>query len=411
MGRLLLFLFCWLIGNPLPGQESWCNTQVLDDALQSPSAYQRFREAVQEAEKNFPVHTRSVKYYPVVIHVVARPGYQMVTRAQALQQLDVLNRDFAGRGENLFRVPPAFRERIGSAGIQFCLATTDPEGNPTSGITFTQTNLSDIALRFGEEGRRIIHYDQLGGKTGWDPTRYINIWLGEFGTILGSAAFPGLSPHDEEIGLVINIDHFGVIGDGAYGHPYGRGHTLTHEMGHFFGLLHIWGEGTAEDCTDSDDIDDTPNAAGPHYHCPEGEQFSCGVSNLYQDFMDLTDDQCLAMFTKGQATRMEVVAGLYYPDMGADAPCTTAMTQFSSWYDGLTWATDAFAGKLILYHPDGFTGLISVRVFSMDGKRVSQVEQTDGWSVLLDLSRVGPGVYFVEIAHGAEKRTRKIVMY
>ena len=53
---------------------------------------------------------------------------------------------------------------IADVQLHFCLATVDPDGQPTSGITFTHTDVKDIALQTGEGGRMAIHYDQLGGR-------------------------------------------------------------------------------------------------------------------------------------------------------------------------------------------------------------------------------------------------------
>lgn len=408
-GYFLVFLvFCFGVLN---GQAPACGTNLELNDPEQRAAFEQFLSNVEGYEKGNAIDNRAIRYYQVVIHVVAPFWYQHVSVAQALQQIDVLNRDFAGTGENVERLPADFRDIVGSAQLQFCLATTDPDGAPTSGITFTETDIRDIALRYGEGGRRVIHYDQLGGKTGWDPTRYINIWLGEFGTILGSSAFPGLTPHDEEIGLVINISHFGAIGDAGYVNEYGRGHTLTHEMGHFFGLTHIWGQGTNPSCNDSDNITDTPNAAGPYFNCPDGDRFSCGTNNMYQNFMDLTDDYCLAAFTQGQVNRMRAVADIYYPDMHSENACTVPEPNYDTWYDGLVWASDPGSDKLVLYHPEGFTGAVKVEVFSADGKRVQQGSWVNDVSALIDLSRVGPGVYFVYLTYLDSRKCRKIVVY
>jgi hypothetical protein len=182
-------------------------------------------------------------------------------------------------------------------------------------------------------------------------------------------------------------------------------------MGHFFGLRHIWGDGDEDDCTNSDDIDDTPNAAGPYFGCPSGEQISCGTSDMYQNFMDFTDDRCLAAFTHGQVARMQAVAEIYYPQLYSESGCTVAEHVFEKWIDELTWAVDHASRKIILYHPSGFDRQIQLRVFSVDGRMVYKTEIGDAWSALIDLNTSRPGIFLVQMMAGDECRVRKVVMW
>ena len=288
----------------MAGQGNRCDVDQRFNLTKENPVYQSFLSRIEHGTTPGNIEPRSESYFPVVIHVVMREPLQHVSVAQAIQQLDVLNADFAARGNNIEKLRDEFRPLVGDAQMKFCLATVDPQGQPTSGITHTATTVQDIALQTGDGGRIAIHWDELGGKTGWDPTRYINIWIGEYGGILGSASFPGMANYPEEIGLIIDPKYFGSIGAAGNSGFYSGGHTLTHEMGHFFGLKHIWGQGTGEDCNDSDEIEDTPNAAGPYYDCPQGLQESCGTSDMYQNFMDFTDDRCLAAFTHDQVMHM-----------------------------------------------------------------------------------------------------------
>jgi len=341
--------------------------------------------------------------------VVARESYQHISEVQVIQQLDVLNNDFAGKGENINKLLEEFEPLVADTEIRFCLASIDPAGNPTNGITYTTTKVKDIALQ-GDFGRSSIHYDQLEGKTGWDPSRYINIWIGEYGSFLGSASFPGMAIYPEEIGIVIDIRAFGSLGDAATNGYYGGGHTLTHEMGHFFGLFHIWG-GDSNDCNDSDEIDDTPNAEDHYFDCPSGIQMSCGTSNMYQNFMDLTDDRCLAAFTHGQSARMNATINVFYPGLGIDEPCHSVIQPFDRWYDELIWTYDRTSRQYVLYHPDGYSGNIQLDVFSVDGRLFLHDTWEDNQSYLLDLNSNASGIYFVRISDGQHDKIRKVVNY
>ncbi len=395
----------------LVGQTNKCDVDRRFKLGLEDSMYNQFLSRIIEHQVNQQIDSRSIFYFPVVIHVVAREPNQPVSVAQALNQLDVLNADFAGTGNNVTKLLQEFIPLVADAQMQFCLATSDPDGQPTSGITYTSTTISNIATKTEEGGRIAIHYDQTGGKTGWDPSRYINIWVGEYGGILGSASFPGMAPYPEEIGLILDPAFFGSIGDAGQSGYFSGGHTLTHEMGHFFGLKHIWGSGFDTHCDDDDEIDDTPKAAGPYYGCPSGQQISCGVSNMYQNFMDFTDDRCLAAFSHGQVALMQSVQEIFYPDLAVEGACTAYTTTFSAWYDQLVWSHDPSAATYVVYGPDGWMGFKDIQVYSSDGKIIIDDQWEAQLSYLIDLSNVSAGIYFVRISDGDKEFVRKVVSF
>lgn len=407
--RTTLMYMLLLLPLLMAGQRNRCDVDQRFDLTREDPEYLSFLSRIQQGNVSGQITPRTESFFPVVIHVVMREPLQPVSVAQALQQVDVLNADFAGHGNNVGQLSDEFRSLIGDAQMKFCLATVDPQGQPTSGITHTITTVKDIALQSGYGGRIAIHWDELGGKEGWDPTRYINIWIGEYGGILGSASFPGMANYPQEIGLVIDPKYFGSIGAAANSGFYSGGHTLTHEMGHFFGLKHIWGQGTGEDCNDTDEIQDTPNASGPYYDCPQGLQESCGTSNMYQNFMDFTDDRCLAAFTHDQVILMQTTAAVYYPDLDVEGTCAVYADTFDTWYDQLVWSYDQSAATYVIYNTDGWMGKIEIQVYSVDGRLVLEDVWEDQLSYLLDLSNVGVGVYVVRMISGEEEFVRKIV--
>lgn len=409
--RLLLMYLLFILTHMCAAQDNWCDVDRRFDFSSQNQAYQKFLDGIHERETNGQIHNRTDKYFPVVIHVVAIDPYQPVSLGQALNQLDILNEDFAGKGKNIDKLLSGFSSLVEDVGVHFCLATVDPDGQPTSGITFTHTDVRNIATKTELGGRIAIHYDGAGGKNIWDPSRYINIWVGEYGDILGSASFPGMSQFPEEIGLIMNIENFGSIGDSGQSGYFGRGHTLTHEMGHFFGLRHIWGSGVEYTCDDSDDIDDTPNASGPYYGCPSGEQISCGVSNMYQNFMDLTDDRCLAAFTHDQAVRMQAAIDEYYPELAVEGSCASDAESFNHWFSDLQWAHDASSDKYIIYGSEDWAGRKDIEVFATDGKLVLSDVWDDQLTYLLDLNGVSAGIYVVKISDDKNSHARKIAVY
>jgi hypothetical protein len=410
MRTILMYAF-FLFPVILAGQDNRCLFHLSLLAKEDSIAYKKYLSLIGNLKSKQEIQNRTIVYLPVVIHVVAHGTIQPISVAQATQQLDVLNADFAGRGENIPGLSDAFVSIVGDAQMQFCLATVDPDGQPTTGITFTMTDIQDIALQTGWEGRKVIHYDQLGGKSGWDASRYINIWVGEYGGVLGSATFPGMAPFPEEIGLTIDPRYFGSIGDAGQSGFFSGGHTLTHEIGHFFGLNHIWGNDTDTSCDDSDFVEDTPNAAGPYYNCPSGEQESCGTNNMYRNFMDFTDDRCLAAFTQGQVMVMQAVREAYYSGLVSEAACFSYAGSYTEWYDQLIWSHDASSDTYVIYNPDAWPAAKKVRVYSADGKIILEDKWEDELSYLLDLGNVASGVYFVRIAEGDDQYVRKVVVY
>lgn len=403
--RIIFFLTCCI--SFAEAQVRWCDLDNRLAEIKENGAYDIFLQQLNVYHDQHQIRPRSQKWMQVVVHIVT-PDPQSISIAQVVQQIDVLNNDFAKMGENILKLNDEFESLATDTEIRFCLASTDPDGNPTNGITYTITDQENIALERDMNGRYVLYYDQLGGKTGWDPERYINIWVAEFGNgILGYASLPGTAPYPEETGLVIDPNNFGAFGNGQ---PYNdRGHTLTHEMGHYFGLLHIWGDDD-DSCSDSDEVEDTPNAQGPYLGCPAGVQTSCGVSNMYENFMDLTDDRCLAAFTHGQAMRMHATIDLFYPDLDTQEPCHRETDSFDEWWDQLVWSYDASSKEYVLYHPGIYSGNYEIDIFSADGRRIARDHMVYQQSFLIDPGTV-PGIYFVRISDGRNYHIRKVSVY
>lgn len=236
---------------------------------------------------------------PVVFHIVlSNPN--LVTDQQILDQLEVLNNDFAGKNSDSTQISPAFKPLFGKSGIQFTLAQRTPDDEPGNGIERVVASKSSYTTTDTS-----LKYTALGGADAWDPDRYLNIWICNLSNgILGYGTIPGSStPLQEGVAVLYSSLPGNIEG------PYNLGRTLTHEAGHFFNLYHIWGD-DGGGCSGSDFIDDTPNQSDATYGCPgvSVQTDDCATSSpgkLYQDYMDYTDDACMHLFTKQQAVRME----------------------------------------------------------------------------------------------------------
>jgi hypothetical protein len=235
---------------------------------------------------------------PVVVHVVWNRPEQNISDEQVASQIAALNADYRARNTDRDRVPEVWKDLVGDAKVQFALATVDPAGEPTTGITRTRTPVTAF------DTDDAVKAATTGGADAWSTDRYLNLWCCPLGGgLLGYAQFPGgPAPTD---GVVILHSAFGTTGTAAA--PFDGGRTATHEVGHWLNLRHIWGD-DGDGCSGSDVVDDTPNQAGPNYGVPTFPHVSCDNGpngDMFMNYMDYTDDAAMVMFTAGQVTRMD----------------------------------------------------------------------------------------------------------
>jgi len=233
---------------------------------------------------------------PVVVHVVYRTGSENISTAQIKSQLAVLNRDYRATNSDKSKTPTVWRGLVTDARIAFVLATKDPHGKKTTGITRTKTTRTSFGT--GDT----VKAASTGGADPWPAGKYLNIWVCTLsGGLLGYAQFPG-GPTKTD-GVVILNTAFGTSGTAKK--PFNLGRTTTHEVGHWLNLRHIWGD--TEDCSGTDFVADTPNAEGPNYGKPTFPHVTCSNGpngDMFMNYMDYVDDDSMFMFTTQQVSRM-----------------------------------------------------------------------------------------------------------
>lgn len=249
---------------------------------------------------------------PVVVHVIHNgEPYGVgpnITDEQVASQITVMTQDF----RRMINTPGYNTTAVGAdTQIEFALAKVDVNGNPTNGIN--RKNLCKASFSTTEINTNVKP------STIWDPTQYMNMWSVNFtdSSLLGYAQFPngsglgGLNSSGGSAstdGVVAGYRYFGSssLSAGNFQAPFDKGRTMTHEVGHWLGLLHIWGSGG---CNGSGDFcTDTPTASGPNYGCPTVD--SCPSSpgiDMVQNYMDYTNDACMNIFTQNQKDRMVVI--------------------------------------------------------------------------------------------------------
>jgi len=293
------------------------NFRSLHPKAESDEQFESWLNKKQAARVAANARTLLVTTLPVVFHIIhsgeAEGTGTNISQAKIQQQILQLNKDFA----NLSNSPYAV---AANSNIQFALAQNDPSGNPLAQpgidrISYSTKGFTAPPYSVGYASAADNYLaSTIKPATYWDPSRYINIWvLSLENDILGIATFPQgstlpdmvYSESNQTAGIAISPGTVGSIFMPSGCGTYTKGKTLTHEMGHFFGLRHIWGDATCG----NDFCGDTPVHQSDNSGVPAHPKAnSCGTADeMFENYMDYTDDVILNTFTAGQVARMQTV--------------------------------------------------------------------------------------------------------
>lgn len=296
---------------------NWCGAVAEQERYfaEHPGAREAQRAMYKQLEAMAATQQNKISYVtdvtiPVVVHIIHAGGPENISDRQINSAMDQLNTDYQKLNADTANTVPFFRARAAAVGFRFRLAKKDPSGNCTTGIT-------------RHYAPNLINDDQSGSVQAlviWDRQRYLNIWIvSSIGTptagggiVLGYSNLPQNSTAQRD-GFVARGDWFGNTGTSSPSRAQSR--TATHEIGHYFGLSHPWGQtnnpGT-RNCSGDDGVADTPTTDGT-FNCDlayspctdaAGQPLLANVQNI----MDYAS--CPTMFTTGQKNLMRNVLAL-----------------------------------------------------------------------------------------------------
>ena len=314
---------------------------------------------------------------PVIFHVIhggqALGTFPNIAQAQLNSQIQVLNDDYSGIGFNIGTYPAsAFQAyatntlvaaaskdglgRIGisNTGISFCLALKDSLGNvlPEPGIERRNWNSISGATNPSSAATAAnlttLMDNIIKPATIWSPNKYLNIWVTDVAAaagLLGYATFPPLSGLTGISGAgtattdglwcwVKACGSQNIFASGVYSAPYNYGRTLTHEISHYLGIRHTWGDISCGNdfCNDTPAEQAGTNGAPTYPYLPNICTATVPPTGpegvMFMNFADYTDDAAMYMFTEDQKIRMQTAMtnSPYRNQLGTHGFCTSTPT-------------------------------------------------------------------------------------
>mgnify|MGYP000205127449 CR=1 FL=1 len=411
-----------------------CNTTFLvNQEIQLNEEYLENREKIIKENKLWidqnNNNKRSSIIVPIVVHVIYRTNHTNIgsgtniSDARILDAIRILNEDYSKTNPE-FPNPPrnTFLNYSGNPNLEFCLATIDPNGNNTTGITRTVSTKTNFDP---DNEANDMKRNNTGGKDGWDPSKYLNIWVCDLavsasgGMTLGYAYLPGLpSWQNWKDGLVVDFQWFGTI-QGASGDS----RTATHEIGHYLGLNHTFCESQSGGCCDNDNnnVDDTPATDGVYWGSVNNTTNNNTCNDLSygfnSDLLDMDENymsysQNTWMFTNSQVNVMNATLNGYRSSL--------INSNVTSNCSGTVGIENILNNNQIRIYPNPTEGRLFIQNMTLTETQSIIVRNILGTSVKnistnknifnLNISDLENGIYFIEISTKLGKRIEKIIL-
>ncbi len=438
-----------LFGNAIHAQQEnqSCGTSVPSEIWEN-----EFQKLISEYKTNPKSQKKSSTVYtiPIIFHVIhsGQPigTFPNISQGQINSQITVLNQDFSGNGFNSSNYPSnAFvnwvntqslpsantdsngRVKIADVGIQFCLATKDTSGNlltepGINRVNFLSLNLPNPSSYSTQSTMKAYLDSILKPQTIWDVTKYLNVWITDKNSALSYTGVSSVPPLSGLMGVPNNstdstdgiwcfakvIGSNNLFPSGIYGSPLVEGRTLTHEVGHYLGLRHIWGDGACA----TDYCDDTPPAAAQNTGAPSYPLNAGSCSNptnapegeMFMNFMDYPWDPYKYMFTTDQATRMQIVMlnSPYRKQLGTHGLCSTPLGS-NNLNDKFYIYPNPAKTELNINAPQNDINEISIS--NLLGQVVTKSQNQNH----INISDLPNGIYIITISRGQLNHTQKFI--
>ena len=392
----LLFL---LLSNQLYAQRACASFSYQQQQLKIEPSLQLKIDAIEQFTLNHSKQSgqlsrtsgSTVIVIPVVVHIIYHDPSENISDEIVFNQIEIMNRDFRRRNADSVNTPAYFKSIAADCEIEFKLAKSDPRKRNTNGIV---RKYSPVSLWNANDKMK---FSSETGDDAWDAGSYLNIWVCNLDQVAGYASVIG-GPANKD-GLVLASNAFGSNSSTS---GFNMGRTAVHEVGHWLGLKHLWGD---TDCGD-DLVDDTPKQSTYTVGCPSAIRISCGNGpngNIYMDYMDFTEDACMNMFTNGQKARMR---SLFAPgglrnsilsSTGLDAPLffeSPLPIEAPKWLHPQLYPNPATSEMTLdLAYDARWIGKI-IRIMNLHGQVVMQV-QINSKNQKIDVSKLQRGIYFI----------------
>lgn len=349
---------------------------------------------------------------PVVVHVLYETESQNLTDSLVKAQIDILNQDYARLNSDSNLTREIFKPLASATGIEFYLAQFDPTGALTNGIVKKQTEVNTF---FSIINLDVMKSEANGGADAWPTDKYLNIWVCNLSVpfinvplILGFATPPDGAPNwpsgsgasePQNDGVVIHYEVFGS-NPNATGtlETVNRGRTLVHEVGHYLGLRHIWGDpGPGEDgCVVDDGLNDTPNSAAANQQTCDYSVNSCNdgaddLPDMIENYMDYSDENCMNMFTNQQVEAMRFVIENFRPSL------LLSTNKIATVSDKLNVFPNPALSQISIQHGNlNLNGCLSIYDFSGKLIHTQKITKSDS-RIELVVSDLVSGLYVLQV--------------
>jgi hypothetical protein len=372
-----------------------------------------------EANRNSRGISDTIYHIQLVFHVVYTAPEENIPDSVIYSQVDVLNEDYRRLNADTVKTRDIFKDIAADAGIDFHLATVDPDGNPTNGIT--RTHGSPTGFLGFEPFTDNVKRASSGGVDAWPTDRYLNVWvcniLGGLG-VLGYSFPPDSAPNwptgsntdSMHQGVVLHYPAVGRNFHAPIDSTVAKGRSCTHEIGHYLGLRHIWGDG---DCTADDGLDDTPDANAAHQQTCDTTSNTCPDSptdfpDMIENYMDYSDDRCLNMFTMEQVGIMRAMLQTARAGV-ATVSVVTKVEKVENNFDLIDVFPNPSSGLVNLNAQVRNGRVYSYAFYNAMGQKLIEANDLSSYvnHRVIDFSNQPSGIYFAKISSGQQVVVKK----